>query len=137
MQERCQLKVLSSENSRRDLKKEVVDRAFDLGGRDLIKAPRGVPDHVGNVDVRQLANPCLPEPEDHLDRVALGGIGGVEKDRVVVLRREPLDLGLVDRRVVHDEQDVCSIDREEGEQLAHVGDEHVGVDRAVEKAAVF
>ena len=115
----------------------MTDCCLDLRGGDLVKASRDARDHVGDVHVHQPTHPCFPEPKDELDWVTLWRVGGVEHDGVVVLRRELLDLGLVDRCIVHDEQDVCSIDREEGEQLAHVGDEHVGVDRAVERAAVF
>ena len=56
---------------------------------------------------------------------------------MVVLLRDPNDLRLVDRSVVQHEKDVCVVDRHEVEQLFHVADENVPVDRSVEDAAVF
>ena len=112
---------------------EAVDRAFDLGGCGLIKAPRGVPDHVGNVDVVELPRVCLSKAKDHLEVVALRRVWRVEHDVVVSLLGELDQFVLVDWRIVH--QKNVGVGGQDDHELVHVGREDLRRDRPLKETA--
>ena len=106
----------------------MVHASLDLGRRDLLEALCDVGHQIEGVDVRKLPDPRLPDAKDHLDRIALGGIRGVEQDGAVPFFRKLLDLLPVNCGIVHHKDNVEVVDDKEGDQLEHVRLEHLSVD---------
>ena len=132
-----QLKVFTCKDLWGQIEEKVVDCAPDLGWRDLFETPSDVRDHVGNVNVHKSSDARLPKPKDVLDGIAIGRVRSVEQNRMIVLLRKLLNLIFVDRSVVHDEDHVVVLDREEVHQLRQVPLEDVAGDCSVEEATML
>ena len=136
-QNQSHLKVFTCIDLWSHIKEKVVDCTPDLGWCDLFKTTSDVCDHVGNIDVHKFIDARLPKPKDVLDGIAIGRVRRVEQNRVVVLFRKLLNFILVDRSVVHDEDNVVVLDSEQVHQLPQIRLEYVAGDCSVEEAAML